>query len=99
MLMYWKPCRARPVEIISSAAAFTLSASTLSAQTFQEFQPIGGVCASLCAPPMMVRSRRAVPCGPRTVSCTRVVPAFRKDPEMMPVFGSSVRPAGRPWAA
>ena len=46
MLMYWKPWAARPLLTIASAAARTLSASTWPPQTFQEFQPIGGVRAS-----------------------------------------------------
>ena len=48
---------------MASAAARTLASSTALAQTFQEFQPIGGVRASLCAPPMIVSLPVALPLG------------------------------------
>ena len=72
MLTYWKPCRARPLETIASAAARTLAASTFSPQTFQEFQPIGGVRASLCSPPTIVRIEDVLPAELLTVTRTAV---------------------------
>ena len=47
----------------------------------------------------MVSVAEAAPAGPFTVIFTAVLPAALSDPERMPVFSSSVRPAGRFSAA
>ena len=84
---------------MSSAAARTLSALTAPAQTFHEFQPIGGVSASLPLAATMVSSRDALPFALCARTCTFVVPGSAIEPEMMPVFVSIESPAGRPVAA
>ena len=61
MLTYWKPWAASPLATIASAAARTFASLTAPAQQFQEFQPIGGVSASLCSPPTMVSLPGALP--------------------------------------
>src|ERR1051326_3505820 len=65
-------------------------------QTFQEFHPRGGVSASLWSPPTTVIVAEALfPFASLTDTSTSVRPAAFSEPVMMPVFGSSVSPAGR----
>src|SRR5262245_48861338 len=49
---------------MSSAAAFTLSESTVVPHAFHEFQPSGGVSASLSVPPTIVSCCVAEPFAP-----------------------------------
>ena len=95
MLTYWKPWAARPLATMASAAARTLASLTALAQQFQEFQPIGGVRASLCWPPTIVNSRLALPRAFLTSISTTVEPGCLSEPVMMPVSGSSARPCGQ----
>ncbi len=95
MLTYWKPWAARPLAAMASAAARTLASLTALAQQFHEFQPMGGVRASLCSPPTIVSSRVAAPRAFLTSISTTVEPGCLSEPAMMPVAGSSVSPSGR----
>ena len=83
---------------MASAAAFTFASSTARPHTFQEFQPRGGVWASACFAATILSRAAARPFGPVTDRPTTVVPAAFTEPPRMPVFGSSVTPAGRPEA-
>lgn len=98
MLTNWKPCAARPLDTIASAAARTLASSTDAPQTFHEFQPSGGVNASASSPPMIVSVRVARPLLLVAVIETSLRPALAICPLMIPDFSSSVSPAGRPRA-
>ena len=82
-----------------SADTRTLSAVTVLPHAFHEFQPSGGVSASMWSPPTIVICPVALPFAFVTVTSTTVRPAFVSDPVMSPVCASSVRPAGRFFAA
>ena len=59
---------------------------------------MGGVRASLCWPPTIVKSRQALPRALLSDSTT-LEPSCLSDPVIMPLWASRVRPSGRFLAA
>src|SRR5690242_9562476 len=80
------------------AASLTWAAVTFVPHTFQEFQPIGGVRASV--PVLSITSTRSAdPVFEIALRTTRARASFATCPEMIPVAGSRVKPWGKPIAA
>ena len=83
---------------MASAAARTFSDDTLPAKWFQLFQPICGV-RQIVSPMTRLIVALSTPRALVAVNSTGWVPLSEVVPVRLPVFGSSVSPAGRPFAA
>ncbi len=80
---------------MASAAARMMASVTWFSQTYQLFQPMWGVRASV-SPQTILNGREAVPRALAAVKVTRWVPGADREPVIRPVAVSSMRPSGSP---
>ena len=79
--------------VLSAASCMTRSVTRVS-QQYQLFQPISGVNPKV-SPQTILKLRRALPRALDTRNTTAYSPRWFRVPMMRPVWGLTLRPAGR----